>query len=85
MSPGAAETAVGEGDQDADGEHERVALGFGGGDFDECADAGIRSLNEIAICGEEGGGGQRKGGSGRGMGGRTQGPHRGCGGQRGGI
>lgn len=62
VSPGAAETAVGEGDQDADGEHERVALGFGGRDFYECADAGIRSLNEVAIWK----GGQREGGSRRG-------------------
>lgn len=51
VPPGTAQTAVGEGNQDADREHERIALCFGGGDFDECADSGIGSLDKVAAGG----------------------------------
>lgn len=84
VPPGTAKAAVREGDQNADREHERIALGFGGGDFDECADSGIGSLDKVAV----GTGRVSESGGTRGEGGqaaRTRGPRRGCGGRRGGI
>lgn len=82
VPPGTAKAAVGERDQNSDREHERITLGFGRGDFDECADSGIGSLDKVAA------GARRVSESGGTQGGeaaRTPGPRRGCGGRRGGI
>lgn len=51
MSPAPSETAVAEGDENADGEHQRVALRLSGGDLNECTDAGIGSLDKVAVRG----------------------------------
>lgn len=49
MAPGPTKSSIREGDKNTHREHERVSLSFCRRDLDECADASIRGLDEVAV------------------------------------